>query len=82
MTDTVFHGLHPFPPDIEALVLAVHARNPRVFNDLAWAPLDWEEGRFLAEASRLLAGLVEHHGAPAACRRLLEEYRGATGGDR
>jgi hypothetical protein len=53
VTDTVFHGLHPFPPDVESLVLQVHARNPGVFNDLKWAPLEWEKGSHLAEATRL-----------------------------
>jgi hypothetical protein len=30
VTDTVSHGLHPFPPDIEDLVQQLHARNRRV----------------------------------------------------
>jgi len=35
VTDTVSHGLHPFPPDIEDLVQQLHARNRRV----QWPPL-------------------------------------------
>jgi hypothetical protein len=78
VTDTVVHGLHPFPPDIEDLVLQVHARNPGVFNDLEGAPFDWEQDRYLPEAQTLLEGLLEHHGNPDACRRLLQAYRAAT----
>jgi hypothetical protein len=44
VTDTVIYGLHPFPPDVEDLVRQVHARNPGVFNDLGWAPFEWEKG--------------------------------------
>jgi hypothetical protein len=40
--DTVIHGLHPFPPDVEDLVRQVHARNPGVFDDLGPAPFEWE----------------------------------------
>ena len=29
VTDTVVHGLHPYPKDLEELVLKLHARNPR-----------------------------------------------------
>ncbi len=78
VTDTVVHGLHPFPKEIERLVIEVHARNPGVFNDLEWAPFDWEKGLYVAEAKKLLAGLVQHHGEPDTCRRLLDEYRIAT----
>jgi hypothetical protein len=50
VTDTVIHGRHPFPPNVEDLVRQVHARNPGVFNDLGWAPFEWEKGNHLAEA--------------------------------
>lgn len=53
VTDTVIHGLHPFPPDLEDSVRQVHTRNPGVFNDL---------GNHVAEARVLLKGLLEHHG--------------------
>lgn len=78
VTDTVVHGLHPFPKHIEKLVIDVHARNRGVFNDLDLAPFDWEKGKFLTEAATLLQGLLDHHGDPLTCQRLLEEYRAAT----
>lgn len=78
VTDIVLHGLHPYPPDLEELVRQVNDRNPGVFNDLEWAPFDWEKGRFLDEARRLLQGLLQHHGDPDSCRRHLEEYRAST----
>lgn len=79
VTDTIVHGLHPFPPDIEALVVGVHARDPGVFNDLGPAPFDWERGEHLAEARALLSGLLREHGDPSARRRLLKAYADATG---
>lgn len=78
VTDTVLHGLHPYPKDLEDLVIQLHARNPGVFNDLEWAPFDWEKGKFLAEATILLQRLLDNHGDPVACRQSLAEYRGTT----
>ena len=80
VTDTIVHGLHPYPPDLEELVIQVHARDPGVFNDLVDAPFDWEQGRFLAEARALLTGLILEHGDPSARRRLLRAYADATRG--
>ena len=80
VTDAVVHGLHPFPPDIEALVLEIHTKNPGVFNDLDWAPFDWEKGTYLDEARTLLIGLLENHGNPQVCRQFLQAYRAATRG--
>ena len=77
VTDTVLHGLHPFPRDLEKLVIEVDAMYPGVFNDLQWAPFDWEKGKYLAEARTLLQGLLENQD-PAARQRLLEQYRAST----
>lgn len=79
VTDTVIHGLHPFPPDVEDLVRQVHARNPGVFDDLGLAPFGWEKGNHLAAARVLLTGLLEHHGHPEMCRQLVRGYEAATG---
>ncbi len=79
VTDTVIYGLHPFPPDVEDLVRQVRARNPGVFNDLGWAPFEWEKGNHLMQARVLLKGLVEHHGHPEKCRQLVRAYEAATG---
>lgn len=72
VTDTVVHGRHPFPKGVEWIVIAVHARNPGVFHGLLSGPFDWAKGRFLPETTRLLQGLLDHHGDPAACRRVLD----------
>jgi len=77
VTDTVIHGLHPFPLDGD-LVRRVHARNAGVFNDLRWGPFEWEKGNYLAEARVLLKGLLEHHGHPEMCRQLVRAYEAAT----
>lgn len=78
VTDTVIHDMHPFPPELEQLVRDVHARNPRVFDDLEWAPFDWEQGKHVPEALALLRGLLEHHGDPIRHRELIDQYRRAT----
>ena len=78
ITDTVLHGLHPFPPDIEELVRQIHAKDPAVFNHLQWASFEWEKGNHLAEARVLLKGLLEHHGNPEMCRQLVRVYEAAT----
>ena len=36
------------------------------------------EGRYLPEARALLKGLLENHGNPQTCRKLLQAYRAAT----
>lgn len=79
LTDTVLYGFHPFPPDIEELLRQVHARNPGVFNDLGWAPFEWGKCSHLVQARVLLKGLVEHHGHPEKCRRLVRAYEAVTG---
>jgi hypothetical protein len=78
ITDTVVHGLHPFPPDLEDLVLRVHAQDPGVVNDLEGAPFDWENGQHLPEARLLLSSLLEHPGEQMTRRRLVQEYQAAT----
>ena len=78
VTDTVVHGLHPFPKKLELLVVEVHTHNPGVFDDLELAPFDWEKGKYVAEAMELLQGLIKDHGDPLTCRRLVEEYRAST----
>lgn len=78
VTDTVVHGMHPFPPKLERLVVELNACNPGIFNDLEWAPFDWEKGKFIAEATVLLQGLLEHHGDPTSYPQLIAAYRRAT----
>lgn len=78
ITDLLVHGRHPFPPEIEALVLKLHSLEPYVFNELGWAPFDWEEGKHHARAVELLSGLIEAHGNPSEKKRLIAAYRAAT----
>lgn len=78
VSDTVVHGRHPYPPELEALVIELHRRDPGVFGALERAPFEWAAGRHVPQAIRLLRGLVEHHGDHAARRRLIREYVEAT----
>jgi hypothetical protein len=55
ITDLLFHGLHPFPPDMEEMVLELHRRHPENLN---WSDdLDafaWEQGLKLDEGRAML----------------------------
>jgi hypothetical protein len=56
LTDLLFHGMHPFPSDIEEMLIELHRRQP---NSLSWSDdLDlwaWAEGKGLDNARRILA---------------------------
>ena len=65
LSDLTIHKAHPFPPDIEEMLLKIHAlgrkagRNP-LGEDWPFSPkeFDWAQGRDLDEARRLLADLL------------------------
>jgi hypothetical protein len=79
ISDTLIYGMHPFPADIEQLVIALHKLDPHlVVNELEWAPFDWEQGKYLNEACVLLRALIDSHGDPNARRQYLETYRAKT----
>ena len=45
LTDLLVHGLHPFPQDIEAMILQIRDVVPRYLDQLSLAELaDWEAG--------------------------------------
>lgn len=78
VTDLVHYGRHPFPRDVEALVLRLHRLDPSIWSALEWAPFDWEAGKHLDHARTLLASLITAHGDPAARRAALIAYREAA----
>ena len=78
LSDTLVHGLHPFPPDIEQLVLQVHHRDPTLLRSLMWAPFDWEKGHHLEAARVLLRGLLDVDGTPESRAALLAAYEAAV----
>ena len=66
LSDLTIHEAHPFPPDVEALLLRVDAlgRKPGRWplgENWPYSPreFDWEQGRDLDEARRLLTHLIE-----------------------
>lgn len=63
-TDLLVHGTHPFPADIEDMILRIHAADPRLLTrigDQDW--FDWEKGRNLEHGRTLLEQLLARHGA-------------------
>ena len=78
ITDLLLYGDHPFPPDIEDLILRLHKLDSSVFDMLEYAPFEWESGRDLDPARILLHGLIESHGNPNERRRLISAYFVAT----
>jgi hypothetical protein len=66
LTDLLIHGLHPFPADIEEMLLRVDAlgREPGRWplgENWPYSPkeFEWERGENLDEARRLLTHLIE-----------------------
>lgn len=75
ITDTVIHGMHPFPPDLEGLIFQLHKLAPQIFNALEWEPFKWEQGKHLNEAKELVGSLIRNYGDPAIYKTLIEAYK-------
>jgi len=58
-TDMFHYGSHPFPPDIEALILELKRLDPHLKGITDDMPFDWEEGKNLEVGRRHLKGLIE-----------------------
>ena len=41
VSDLLFHGRHPFPPEVERLILRLHQADPRVWRELSCAAENW-----------------------------------------
>lgn len=54
LTDLLTHKLHPFPKDMEELILAIYRIRPSVIMDLDYEPFQWERGENLDEGRKLL----------------------------
>ena len=66
LTDLLLYGKHPFPPDIETMLLEVDALGRRPGRwplgenwPFSTREFDWEQGRGLEEGRELLARLLE-----------------------
>ena len=66
LTDLIIHGSHPFPRDIEELLLRIDAlgRGPGRWplgENWPFSPreFDWEQGKDIENARQLLAHLIE-----------------------
>jgi hypothetical protein len=54
LSDLLIHGQHPFPLDMEEMILRIHKRDPLLLDDLDWEPFHWEAGKNLEEGRRRL----------------------------
>ena len=59
MTDLLAHGKHPFPPDMESMILEILTIDPNALDRLDIAPFRWERGEDLAEGRRYLKSKLE-----------------------
>ena len=60
MLNLLVHGLHPFPRDIETMLLNLHRLGPSsILDGIQGQAYDWEEGKNLDEARRLLRAMLE-----------------------
>ena len=80
ISDMLIHGMHPFPTDIEALLLDLYGPKGHAWDELGLAPFDWEEGTHLDAARELLRSLIASRGDPVARHRHIETYQGNTMG--
>jgi hypothetical protein len=65
LNDLIVHGLHPFPPDIEELLFEIQSLGRRpgrwpLGENWPFSPheFEWEKGKNLDEARRLLRDLL------------------------
>ncbi len=75
ITDTMIHGMHPFPPDLEKLIIELQKLAPYIFNSLEWEPFKWEQGKHLNEAKELIESLIKNYGDPTAHKTLIDAYK-------
>lgn len=54
ITDLTIHSQHPFPKDIEEMILQLLRVNPTALDDTGFQPFDWERGKNLDGARKLL----------------------------
>lgn len=47
LTDLLVHGMHPFPLDMEEMILRIHELSPSTLRELRLEPFDWERGKNL-----------------------------------
>jgi len=78
LSDMFIHDRHPFPPDIEEMIRKLESLGHIPLDALQWAPFDWQQGRFLDEARKLLKGLIDVYGNRSATQKLIAEYRDTT----
>jgi hypothetical protein len=61
ITDTIIHGKHIFPTDIEKMIKKLHSIDPKILNQLGDQVFDWEEGKNLGNARKILSDLIKQH---------------------
>ena len=61
LSDLFLYGDHPFPLDMEAMLLRLHKLNPRALDALGVQPFDWESGKNLKQGRQLLERLLEQN---------------------
>ena len=59
MTDLLAHGKHPFPDDMEAMILKILSIDPHALDRLDIASFRWEHGEDLAKERRYLRSKLD-----------------------
>ena len=49
ITDLTIHGLHPFPKEMEEIILRIHSIIPSALGNLGWEPFNWEKSEDIEE---------------------------------
>ena len=58
ITDLTIHGLHPFPKEMEELILRIHSIRPSALHGLGWDPFDWEQGKKIEDGLAILKQIL------------------------
>ena len=54
INSTYLDGMHPFPDDMEQMILEIHTLSPSTIRQLQLEPFDWEQGINLDDGRRWL----------------------------
>jgi hypothetical protein len=60
LTDMLVYGRHPFPADMEEMILRIHKADPSLLSDLGWEPFEWEVGKNLEDGRERLREKLRH----------------------
>jgi hypothetical protein len=63
--DTIFHGKHPFPSDIEDMILRLESYDPSIKKEISTEYIHWTtDGKKVEEGRKKLKALLTKYNVP------------------